>query len=1133
MAEGDHPSHRGDVSAGAMRARRRLLLAALAATLFVVYGSLLPFQFEVPGPNNPQSNGFTLPWLAIGVAGRSDWIANGILFAVVALLWVAALDCSGASVRRVLVAAAVLGALAPLALAIEYAQRYFPPRTVSANDLLAEIVGAALGVAAAWFMGARIRRVLAALSEPGIGGASVATGRVDDEARDHRVRAPTDLRVAFVRATLLTYAVFYICTALFPFDFLLVPREFAEKDFAAQAGWLVAPRSCASSARCTIQLVADALLALPLGLALAMRRGRTALGFLVAAGLVWGVAIEGLQLLLASGVSQGLSIVAKALGVVAGGFIAGRTADVVRWLTGARGRQALWFALPVYLGALVLLVGGGAPATLDASAAWARLATVSPLPFFHYYYTSETRALASVLVQIVAFAPLGLFVVLALPSLGRRSGMFAAGWAAAAVAGTLQAIRLFRPPLRADPTDVLLAIAAAVVSYRIARVLLGRTAPDRVAPAVQGPPPTVGAPRPPPQPVRQPADALPVSVPEPVPASLAARALALATVALLGWSVFDYPLNRTLLAAALLAYAVLLAYRPHAWIAALPALLPIASLAGWSGRLYVSEFDRFVLVTVATVLWRGLPPRQAAQPPHFPRWLMVLLGLSMLGSVARGLLPLDTIDANAFATYTGHYNALRIAKGLVIAALLCWLARRTALSEVMLRRWFGWGLATSVAGVVAVVVWERFVFTGLFNFAHEYRVTGPFWEMNTGGAYIEGFLVATLPFVVYWLTAQHGTLWRALGLAVLTGGIYAVLVTMSRNGLVAWAAALLVLVAGFLAHSWRRRAAAPRALAGVAALLLLTLAVSVPVLTGATLKARFGTVKEDLRTRVDHWERALALRGDTWTDAWFGKGLGRFPESYFWDSVGTRRASTYRFLSENGKPFLRLGAGESLYLDQFVDTDPESTYVLTLAVRSSAPEASLAVPLCEKWLLDSLQCVWHNLLLPVVSSGFQLHTIRFDSGRLARGSLLTRRPVRLTLLHASDRGAIDVADVHLVGSDGRDVLANGSFARGMDNWHFSTDSHLPWHIKNMALQILFDQGWIGALLWAAVVAYAGSRTLRNLWRGDLFAACALAGLVGFLVVGIFDSLIDTPRLFTLFGMLLWLAAARPARTTPA
>jgi hypothetical protein len=48
-------------------------------------------------------------------------------------------------------------------------------------------------------------------------------------------------------------------------------------------------------------------------------------------------------------------------------------------------------------------------------------------------------------------------------------------------------------------------------------------------------------------------------------------------------------------------------------------------------------------------------------------------------------------------------------------------------------------------------------------------------------------------------------------------------------------------------------------------------------------------------------------------------------------------------------------------------------------------------------------------------------------------------------------------------------------------------------------------------------------------RGDLFAATLLAALVGFLLVGLTESLFDGPRVTTMFFLLLFTALLRPVR----
>ena len=78
---------------------------------------------------------------------------------------------------------------------------------------------------------------------------------------------------------------------------------------------------------------------------------------------------------------------------------------------------------------------------------------------------------------------------------------------------------------------------------------------------------------------------------------------------------------------------------------------------------------------------------------------------------------------------------------------------------------------------------------------------------------------------------------------------------------------------------------------------------------------------------------------------------------------------------------------------------------------------------------------------------------------------------------------------------------------------------MPWHAKNLLVNICFDQGAAGLGVFLLLTACA-------LWRLNLghaqhheLAPYLTAGIVGFLVVGVFDSLTDVPRLAFLYYLL--------------
>jgi O-antigen ligase len=102
----------------------------------------------------------------------------------------------------------------------------------------------------------------------------------------------------------------------------------------------------------------------------------------------------------------------------------------------------------------------------------------------------------------------------------------------------------------------------------------------------------------------------------------------------------------------------------------------------------------------------------------------------------------------------------------------------------------------------------------------------------------------------------------------------------------------------------------------------------------------------------------------------------------------------------------------------------------------------------------------------------------------------------------------------------------------MERWiPISEKYHLPWHIKSLPLNVLFDQGIVGLTIFIVLLATALCRLTYGRARYDPLAPCLAAGIIGFIVVGLFDSLLDVPRLAFLFYLLvlasLSLSAPRP------
>ncbi len=429
---------------------------AILWALFVAYGSLVPLEYKAQ-PNAWQYFVNT-PWLDLSVGSRADWVANILLYLVLAYfvtgaVWVSRLT----SALRTMLLVLMLGACLALAVGIEYLQLFFPPRTVSLNDLLAEGLGTVLGTMV-WFMAGR--RIAATWERFIHGGASS------------------------LRALLALYAIGYLGLSFFPYDFLVSGAELSAK-FAKPDSFSIGPGlACGGSITCGVKLVVEALLALPFGvlLALGWRAPRRPVGaptpspsktiiWGLVAGAALGATIEGVQIVLASGNTQIISIFTRSLGVAWGVVLA--SAASPRWLRWRpqRVRLALLALLPIYL-ALALALNGLLP--LQLQPAWAALEKLDGLrflPFYYHYYTSETVALRSLLFVAGTYAPLGMASALAWrtrPGTTRTLTVLAA----LLLCLGIEVLKLFSVGQRPDPTNLLIAAASAgLLHWLVERML--------------------------------------------------------------------------------------------------------------------------------------------------------------------------------------------------------------------------------------------------------------------------------------------------------------------------------------------------------------------------------------------------------------------------------------------------------------------------------------------------------------------------------------------------------------------------------------------------------------------------------------------------------------------------------------
>jgi glycopeptide antibiotics resistance protein len=119
----------------------------LLYVLFVIYGSLVPLRFVNREWTDAMEAFRNIPFLDLGIHSRADWVANFLLFIPLTFLAGLVLNGTDGMFTRVLIAVMLTLSAWALAVGIEFTQLFFPQRTVSQNDILAEGLGGIAGTA--------------------------------------------------------------------------------------------------------------------------------------------------------------------------------------------------------------------------------------------------------------------------------------------------------------------------------------------------------------------------------------------------------------------------------------------------------------------------------------------------------------------------------------------------------------------------------------------------------------------------------------------------------------------------------------------------------------------------------------------------------------------------------------------------------------------------------------------------------------------------------------------------------------------------------------------------------------------------------------------------------------------------
>jgi len=569
-----------------------------------------------------------------------------------------------------------------------------------------------------------------------------------------------------------------------------------------------------------------------------------------------------------------------------------------------------------------------------------------------------------------------------------------------------------------------------------------------------------------------------------------------------------------------------LIYFPKAWLIVVPLCLPVLDLSPYSGRFFFDEFDFLILVTYSHFLWNIDKKATNTFFSIFNLSCISIFCFLYIVSLFIGLLPWQPIDANSFSNYYSNFNSLRVAKGVLFATLLLPLLRRDC-SETSGKVLFSYGMVIGFVTVCIISIWERFVFSGLFDYSSDFRITSWFSSMHTGGGHIDSYLMLAFPFLAFLYNKYF--IYKVLTVIFFILGVYVSLVTFSRGVYLAFIIEIFMLF--FLLYLLYKPKFLSKTTLLVPGFITIILISSFFVFKGEFINKRINNINKDFDVRIFHWQDAISMMDSNISTTLFGMGLGSYPRTYYLLNSENVTPASNLMMKEGEQEFLRLSDGDPLYMGQYINIQSHKPYVLQYDQRTNG-DAKLSVPICEKSLLYSFECNWLNDIKPIHSNEWQHIEISFDMGKVgeAQGDFLVSRPVQLALYYGAGHGYLDIDNVKLINEFGQNIISNGDFEHGLDRWFFSTENHMPWHIKNLWVHVFFDQGVVGFFSFSLLIVLALVNLKSRIMANDYFACILLSSLCGFFVVSIVASPFDAPRLTLLFFIILFFSLEKVDKT---
>lgn len=571
----------------------------------------------------------------------------------------------------------------------------------------------------------------------------------------------------------------------------------------------------------------------------------------------------------------------------------------------------------------------------------------------------------------------------------------------------------------------------------------------------------------------------------------------------------------------------------------------------WETHIGGAALDGFLALTLPFGLW-------AAAAAHGRRAVLLsvgvlcLAGYAVLTTFSRGLYAGALAGVVVWWLMTPRVSATSSGSAANPAMLLGWVAVFSA-AAVLAFPGSGWRGLVALFGLMLLLFWHwQQGVAQRAGGASAGRAAGVVTAGAVLGALAAGLALALpaalkAPYLLYaacaafcvglwsplgqrqarrWATTLGWASWAAAAVATLGVALHWG-ETDARWGMAA--SVLLLVAAAAGGTAWPRWRGAPGGRWRGSALGAMAVAGMVvgSFAGGSYLEGRLATAGQDWQGRLHHWQRSLSLAQDD-ASTWWGIGPGRFAAHFALSGQTTDQVGDYRWQAapDGGGTLVLtggkhvLGFGEVFRMSQRIEAPVGD---MRVRWRAEVPASvRLHVEVCSKHLLYDAGC--RTAQAPVVGTAREPQT-GWHTGELTLKAAPGWQSPVFSVAVDTRGGWIRLDEIEVTDSLGRSLLHNGGFDEGLARWLPSSDRHhLPWHAKNLALHLRIEQGWLGLIGFTALLAFAIARLTLGRARRHPLAPPLLAGIVGFLIVGAFDSLLDIPRVAFAFLWLLGVAA---------